>query len=230
MKYHPLRLGVHRDDWSGNPPARSFAKDHELERNKIFERDNYTCQFCGFQAEKYQEIYHKNGFTDDFSDENCLTACTFCHQCFDLVSVAKMHSGVLIWLPEIGQAALHHIVRALYVARFAQGPLSEASKAVLHTLKERRLEAKKRLGSDNPSDLAVVLEDFLNDKQYRRVNNKLKGIRLLPLDRRVINDRGVELNAFPKHLAYWRTKKGGPFTEISTEKWGGMYKEIEKVS
>lgn len=229
MKYHPIKLGIHRQDWSGQGSARSFTNQPELEKAKILERDNHTCQFCGFRAEKYQEIYHKNGYDDDFSDDNCLTACIFCHQCFDLTSVANMTSGVLIWLPEIGQAALHHIMRALYVARFAQGPLSEATKETLQTLKNRRLEAKKRLGSDNPADLSVVLEDFLNDKQYKRVQSKLKGIRLMPLDRRIIQDDHLTYNIFPQILTYWRLN-GGPFTEISPEKWGVMFKELNQAS
>ena len=229
MKYHPLQLGIHRQDWSGESKPRLFTTQPEVEKAKIFERDNHTCQFCGFKSEKYQEIHHKNGDDKDFADNNCLTACIFCHQCFDLKSVATMSSGVLIWLPEIGQAALHHIMRALYIARFAQGPLSTASKSILEILKNRRLEAKKRLGSDNPSDLAVVLEDFLNDKQYKRVQSKLKGVRLMPLDRRIVQDGTLEFNKFPQILAYWRLK-GGPFTDISPEKWGAMFKELDKAS
>lgn len=228
MKYHPIQLAIHRQDWSGQNKSRSYTTQPDIERNKIFERDDHTCQFCGFRSEKYQEIHHKNGCDDDFSDENCLTACVFCHQCFDLNSVADMSSGVLIWLPEIGQAALHHIMRALYIARSAQGPLAQSSKAILNILKNRRLEVKKRLGSDNPADLAVVLEDFLNDKQYKRVQNKLKGIRLMPLDRRMVKDGDVEFNKFLQILAHWRLK-GGPFTEISPEKWGIMLKELNET-
>ena len=229
MKYHPIQLGIPRQDWSGKAKPRHFSNQIDTEKTKILERDNHTCQFCGFRAEKYQEIHHKNGEENDFSDDNCLTACIFCHQCFDLISVTDMNSGVLIWLPEIGQAALHHIMRALYIARFAQGPLSEASKSMLNILKERRLEAKKRLGSDNPSDLAVVLDDFLNARQYKRVQSKLKGIRLMPLDRRIVQDGDLKFNKFPQILAHWRLK-GGPFTEISPEKWGLMFKELDKAS
>ncbi len=228
MKYHPIHIGIHREDWSGANHKRSFNADPKSERKKIFERDNDTCRFCGFQAKKYQKIHHKNGYEDDFSDENCLTACVFCHQCFDLNAVSKMSSGVLIWLPEIGQAALNHIMRALYVARYAQGPLSDASKVILKTLMNRRLEAKKRLGSENPADLAVVLEDYISDRQYPRVKNKLKGIRLMPLDRRNIILNGSPANEFSQILADWRLH-GGPFVEISPDKWGAMVKELNKA-
>ena len=33
-----------------------------------------------------------------------------------------MGSGILIWLPEVGQAELNHLVRAIYVARIGIRP------------------------------------------------------------------------------------------------------------
>jgi hypothetical protein len=48
------------------------------------------------------------------------------------------------------------------VARVTQGPMADAAKAALDTLMSRKDEAKKRLGSDDPSLLARVMSDFMD--------------------------------------------------------------------
>ena len=83
---------------SGSAVSVSDGLTKEL-KEKIFERDQYTCQCCGFVSKKYQEIHFKNNDKTDFSEKNLLTTCIFCHQCFNLETVSEMKSGTLIWLP-----------------------------------------------------------------------------------------------------------------------------------
>src|SRR5687768_558428 len=65
----------------------------------VFERDHYTCKFCGFTALRHQEIVLLSG---DLRDVDAMsTACAFCHQCQDLEAAARQQSGCLVWLPEI---------------------------------------------------------------------------------------------------------------------------------
>ncbi len=219
MALKPLHLGVKRTIWSSkNIEGRIRSSDPETARKKIFERDNHTCQYCGFKSHKYQKIVHKNGFDDDFTPDNCLTACIFCHQCFDLRSVAEMGSGQLIWLPEIGQASLHHIMRALYVARITKGDMGDTARKALKALSERGTEARKRLGTDNPESLAIVMEDFLSHRAYSKATKSINGIRLMPLDKRMIEDDDLEYNQFPQILAYWRSKNG-PFYNKMPDTW-----------
>src|SRR4051812_30002429 len=89
-------------------------------RDKILARDDYTCRFCGFQSRKYQEIVFIGQKDREINPDDFATACSFCHQCFHLEKVARMQSGTVIWLPEIGQALLHHVCRAIYVARISR--------------------------------------------------------------------------------------------------------------
>ncbi|ASQ45269.1 hypothetical protein clem_03555 [Legionella clemsonensis] len=59
-------------------------KAYEL---KVFQRDRYTCQFCGFQAKLFQEVVNLD---HDFTNNrlsNLVTACCFCAQCFFIESV-----------------------------------------------------------------------------------------------------------------------------------------------
>lgn len=192
---------------------------------QIFERDDHTCRACGFQSKKYQEIHHLNSNTADFRVPNLVTACIFCHQCYNLDKVPVMRSGVMIWLPEISQSRLHHIARAIYVARISQGDMADAARKSLDILMGRREEVKKRLGTDDPFTLSMVLRDYLSEKHYYYRAQKLEGIRLFPLDRRIIKEADLEFNQFPQILAYWRSKDG-PFGGKAPTTWVALYKSL----
>ena len=140
-----------------------------------------------------------------------------------------MLSGALIWLPEIPQYRLSHIARAIYVARISQGPASEAAREVLDILMERREEVKKRIHTDDPYILATVLQDYLGPKHYYARKKKLDGIRLFPLDRRIIKEADLEFNQFPQILAYWRSKNG-PFGGKVPQKWISIYQKAIRAA
>ena len=192
---------------------------------RIFERDDYTCQYCGFMSRKYQEINFLNGDKGDLSEKNLVTSCIFCHQCFHLETVNAMKSGVLVWLPEIEQADLNHIARAIYVARISQGPVADAARKSLDALMARREEAKARISTDNPYILAMVLSDYLGPSHYALRDKKLKGIRLFPLGCRQIKEADLEFNQFPQILAYWRSKDG-PFGGKPPQQWVSIYQGL----
>lgn len=218
MKYHRLKLGVVR--------AQSIDKQTEkrLEnvRGEVHERDSNTCRFCGFQSDKYQRISYLDSDPTNLSLKNLMTSCIFCAQCMDLESAATMESGVLIWLPEVGQAALNHIMRSTYISRLTKGPMMEAGDHIVDQLIDRRDDAKRRLGSDDPKVLAAVLKDFLTPKQYAQRVKRLAGLRLFPLDRRMIKDGEMEYNQFPQILAYWRSRRG-PMGGKAPQDWLNDY-------
>ena len=97
-----------------------------------------------------------------------------------------MRSGVLLWLPEISQSDLHHMARAIYVARISQGPIAEAARRALDALMKRREAVRSRIGTDDPYILSTVFKDYLSDNHYMSRSSKIEGIRLFPLDRRII--------------------------------------------
>lgn len=223
----PISLGVERGAKPGAAADTAAAGADEL-RTQAFERDRYVCQCCGFQSHKYQEIHFRNGNPTDMSGDNLATVCIFCHQCFRLDQVSQMRAGVLVWLPELNQATLHHVCRAIYVARITQGPMADAARTALDVLMERREQASARLGTDDPMVLASVLRDFLEDKEYQQRDGKLEGLRLLPLDRRIIKEGDLEFNQFPQILAYWRSKDG-PFGKVMPASWPAMFYETRKT-
>ncbi len=241
MDLHPISLGIARPipkrpggssvsktGRSKVAPAHSDTKGDRLPpelKQKILKRDHYSCKCCGFISKKFQDVLFLDSNIKNRSERNLITTCIFCHQCFNLEKVSDMRSGVLIWLPEIEQHKLHHIARAIYVARISQGPLAEVARNCLDILMKRREEATERIGSDDPYILSTVLKDYLGYKHYHHRDKKLDGIRLFPLDRRIIKEADLEFNQFPQILAYWRSKDG-PFGGKSPPQWISIYSEI----
>ena len=74
------RFQVHDWDWhqhDGRPPASEWATI----RQRIFARDNYTCQYCGerggqLQCDHVHPVAHGGGH----DDENLVTACLSCNR------------------------------------------------------------------------------------------------------------------------------------------------------
>jgi intracellular multiplication protein IcmJ len=182
---------------------------------KIWRRDDHTCQFCGFRAEKYQRVVPGSWCGDE---RDALTACLFCEQCFSLDNHGQTGSGFLIWLPEMTQAQLNHLVRALYIAK-GSPKWAVRAQAALEALNTRRAEAKKRIGTDDPLALGTVMFESTADKFYRQRQVKLEGIRLLPADRALVDiDKQGVIDQFPAILDYWQSLNG-PFGALGVENW-----------
>lgn len=230
MPLLPIVLSVDRSAPSGKGISAS-ASDAEFDAIKTaaLERQNHTCRFCNFRAPKYQEIIFKNGNAKDTSDDNLLCACQFCHQCFHLEQIGAMNSGTLIWLPEIAQADLHHLMRAIYVARRTQGPIADAARSALTSIMARREDAKKRLGTDSPALLAAVMRDLMDIKSYKQRAKKLEGIRLMPLDKRIVIDEDLEFDQFPQILAHWRSRHG-PFGSMLPPTWPQLFRSFQDAA
>lgn len=233
MAMIPIELGIARPHPKGagdrpSPQAQAGKMPPEL-KQRIFERDDYTCRCCGFHAKKYQEIHCLDHNYTNWQEKNLITVCVFCQQCFNIHKASQMRSGLLIWLPEIEQKDLHHIARAIYVARVSQGPVAETARKALDILMNRREEAKKRISTDNPYILSMVLADYLPYKHYQQRVKKLEGIRLFPLDRRFVQEAGLKFNQFPQILAYWRSKDG-PFGDKKPDSWIGLYRQLSHVA
>ncbi len=176
-------------------------------REAVIGRANHICHYCGFRSQKYQQTA---GPYDAVTNSEAHAACIMCAQVMALDTVPAMRSGVLIHLPEMGQAELHVFARIIYVCRISQGKQAELAGASLDKLMERRAKARSLFGTDDPFVLANELAEAGNRAEYDAITNRAREIRLLPLDRRIISEADLEFNQFPQILAYWRSKDG-PF-------------------
>lgn len=227
MSYLRISPGIGSLSDAGHSLSPEVQRAREDEKNEILARDGHACRYCGFQAKKYQEINFIGKKPEAAGRDDYVTACTFCHQCFHLEKIDRMQSGAVIWLPEIGQAALHHICRAIYVARISRGPMADVARDAMEALLARKEEAVHRLGTDSPRILSTVLQDFLEVGEYQQRQGKLKGFRILPLDRRIIKEGDLEFNQFPQILAFWRSKEG-PFGELPPRRWVELFYGVQE--
>lgn len=224
MSLLPLTLGVRRvpraKEAGENGRRKTLsASEWPRLRSQVLARDDYTCQYCGFRSRKFQHVHFKRGEMADPVAKNLTTACIFCEQCHEIESVQNMLSGLLIWLPEMSQVDLHHLCRALYVARVHEDhPYAARAQTVLDQLLARRQEAKRRLGIDDPMMLAIAMTEYLSDEDYAARTERLDGIRLLPLPRRIAFSQRGEYDQFPDILQYWVSKEG-PFGRTKIDAW-----------
>lgn len=220
----PLTLGIARGKTRNRPlsPSQTLPATG---RQAIWERDGHVCAYCGFTSKKYMDVVAVDGNPENHDPNNFRTACQFCAQCFDLEQVVQMKSGFLVWMPEIDQATLNHLARAIYVARVSQGPMADTARRLLDIVMARREEAKARLRTDDPYVLAAVMRDFLNTRTYEARGAKLDGVRLFPLDRRMVREGELEFNQFPQILAFWRSKDG-PFGGRLPAQWLDHYRNL----
>lgn len=175
-------------------------------RRTVQARDANRCRFCGFESWKYQEVVALSGSPWDV--DGTVTACIFCHQVACLDVVPAMRSGVLVWLPEVPQATLHHMARGIYLWRITSGLRSERARRVLDRVMERRAVAAQRLGSDDLHLFIQKLRSLRQGTPDPGFESALSGLRLFPLDRRIRREMDIEFNQFPGILAFWRSRNG----------------------
>lgn len=230
----PLVPSVKATNWRMNDDDRESA-DVEFQhvRMKALERDDRTCQFCGFRAQKYQEVHHVNNDHADNRLGNLVTACSFCHMVQHIGLAGKNKEAVLIWLPEISQDKLHHIVRSiLVVKKWAAGfandrrrppdsiknatEMSQAAQAIEAKLLARTNEAEKLFLTSDPLTMGSILQQIANESPalYEKRVDFLYGLRLMPLGRRASNGKDV----MPDMVDSW-LGVGGPYVGLNPITW-----------
>ena len=203
----PLELDVFNSRARGvYPPTRldHYEADPAVLRS-VFHRDFNRCRYCGFHSNKYQQAVRLGSLRDL---DKLVTACIFCQSCVHLELVESARCGLLVWLPELSQAKLHEFLRQLYIARISQGPVAERARTLVSELRERSHRAKDHLSTSDPSRLAGQM---VSNPDRERWRVELEPIRLMPLDRLIRHEAGLEFNQFPQILAYWRSKDGPYF-------------------
>ena len=179
---HDLQLAVNLSGW------RSFVRRKEdkaflpVER-RVLERDIYTCRFCGFQAQEFQEVVNLDGNYNNNLISNMVTACCFCKQCLFLQAVGldDMSGGQLIYLPEMSQGDLNSFCHVLFCAMGNNTGYQDTSQSIYRSLKFRSqvVESRFGAGTSNPSIMGqIIIEN--KSKAEKKHGNILKDLRLLP--------------------------------------------------
>ena len=186
---------------------RNKDPDFQTTKNKVLNRDRFTCHFCGFQARKYEEVINLDGNYDNNNLDNIVTVCCFCTQCFFLESVGSggYGGGTVIYLPEISQPDLNSFCHVVFCA-IANGTNYKASgQAIYQSLRTRSqaVEEKFGEGTSEPAVLGQLILDHQFNYQDKSCATLLKDLRLLPSQTR-----------FKKQIAEWAASA---LTETATD-------------
>lgn len=224
-----LLLGASRKSWKmssthGTEYDKYYQKKHKSAWDKVWERDKYTCYYCGFHSKKHQEIHHLNDDHDDNSLDNLVTVCPLCHQSFHLDTASTTNGGKIIWLPEFSQQELNYLCRAIFIA------IEEAEQAELEqkdvvgfakiarmleaSLLERTLITEQHIqtGASEPVNFANALIN-MSEEQYAKREQFLGPFKLLHLKTR-----------FPVQTKYW---KNNTFKNVPVETWLNLINKEE---
>lgn len=193
-------ISVKRSVFRSDDPEKDMANSiYKKLRPEILERDNHTCQFCGFRADKFQEVHHIDDDHSNNDPSNLITACALCHANHHIGFSGIKGRGTLIYInPEwkFTQAAINNIVRLLWVSAGSDNKdIALMCSNVLARLQRCKLIAKEAIGTHELS----VVSDFLlqlDDPSYAKRGNVLSGVYVLPLE-----------DGFKQYVDYWKTIK-----------------------
>jgi len=207
MGFLPLAPSAHASAWTTEPDGGGREDLAEL----IFRRDDYRCRFCGHHAPGWQEIFHLDGDHANWSPDNLATACTLCHGAQHLGRPMVEQEFVLIWLPDMSQAALNMVVRHIQLILYAHDEPPDMSEpprcedprpldavAAYSALAAEAQTLEARIHTASPRELGAALLN-LADAPRDRLAGLLGGIRLLHKGRHFRAGRDV----YPQILADW---------------------------
>ncbi|MFA6302732.1 MAG: type IVB secretion system protein IcmJDotN [Legionella sp.] len=177
-----LKLMATPGSWRLYSARKVDERFKEFEK-KVFLRDRYTCQFCGFQARLFQEIVNLDGNYTNNKLSNLVTACCFCSQCFfiESVGVGGYGGGTLIYLPELTQAELNSLCHVLFCAITNDTGYKSSAQNIYRSFKFRSQLVEEKFG-EGTSDPAIfgqlMIDSGVKTEEVR--SQILKNILLLP--------------------------------------------------
>lgn len=165
-------------------------------QQRIFARDNHTCQFCGFQAQEALDVVNADGDFGHNKLSNLVTACPFCSQCFFMESVGlgEFGGGQLIYCPQLSQAQLNALCHVLFFSMANASNFSTEAKNIYRSLKLLSQPIEKELGEgfSNPNIFGCLYIETEAKNKPAFSEQMMKNIRLLP-----------SLSKFTQQLKSW---------------------------
>jgi len=178
-----LKLAANLTGWRLFIRRRS-DKAFEPLAKRIYLRDQYTCQYCGFQAQEFQEIVNIDGNYLNNKIDNMITACCFCVQCSFLQAVGldEMGGGQIIYLPELNQTDLNSFCHVLFVAMGNTTGFQDGAQAVYRSMRFRSQIVENKFGAStsNPAIFGQMILEYQEAHPGESLDQLLRDLRLLP--------------------------------------------------
>ena len=179
MGMYSLALKVKLGNWNifnGRKSDQAFVPI----RDKVWKRDHYTCQFCGFQAQEHQEIVNLDGDYRNNRLNNLVTACVFCAQCGFLEAVGNAYGGgKIIYLPEMSQTELNSFCHVLFCAMTNKTNYMNTAQTAYRNFRLRANAVDEKFG-ENTSEPGIFCQLILNNECQPEKLKLFEDLRLLP--------------------------------------------------
>lgn len=180
---YPLQLSINPEGWRLFMSRKTNKTFQKLQGN-IFERDRYSCQFCGFQAHDYQEVVNLDNNYRHNTLSNMVTACCFCAQCFFIenIGLGDFGGGKLIYLPEMTQVELNSFCHVIFCAMTNGTNYRDTAQSIYRSLKFRMqpIEDKYGVGASNPNVFSQLLIEYEGEEKATVIEKSMESFRLLP--------------------------------------------------
>lgn len=251
-KLLPLVLSAKASNWSERRhDQEELGREFQKAKDKALQRDGYRCRFCGFYSRTDMEVSHLDSDHGNNDISNLAASCFFCHSLDHIGHSGSLKESVLIWLPEISQAQLNHIVRTCVVARFtccdqpitasakpgqkvspiAEGPsILAAADAVMAALSDRAGEAERLVGTSSAKEMGNILQDMAIQRPdlYDQRGERLYGIRLFNLGVKMANGK----NVISDHVKQWISPQdsGAYATGLKADTWKNIMTSVLGIS
>lgn len=213
-------LGVKRDIFRIDDPTSEHAdaKFKEI-REQVLKRDKLTCFYCGFKSNKFQEVHHIDDDHSNNNIRNLVTVCPICHACKHVGFSGVKNKAFLIYYPNMSQVEINYLIKILWFG--FNSKIDENNKEAIE-IKNKCIDlikifdnlkntAEDRLGTSNPSILANEILLKLNDEEYEKRQEKLKGFLLIP-----------RMGAYKKQIEYWQDTV---FKNLPLSTWSDIAKQ-----
>jgi len=180
-------FGVRRPLWRSDDDQRKlWSEDNSKLRTSVWQRDNYTCRFCGFKSARFQELHALDGNPDNCTKDNLITACNLCRQVHHLGACAMNGTGFFVAVQELTQTEINNIARCIYVSELLEDvAVNEKLTSLLAAFQYRGNDTLKEIfGGEVITVLAVAetlaSQQLVSDEEYKNRAEWLAPLRLFP--------------------------------------------------
>ena len=198
----------------------------------ILERDNHTCQFCGFHSHRHLEIHHIDHNHKNFDSSNLITACPLCHQVFHLPTVGTLYGGEMMWMPEVPQEFINIFCINLFFA-MNDRKLQEVANTIYSEFKKRVEFVNNRIGrrsanflpTSDPGVFAEAIISLEGHSDHETIMNNIhNNFRILPNRNRIL----TQLSAWEEERKVSQMHGDDQYFMHVKNKLDKMYKELKE--
>ena len=185
----PNKAGFNLKLQLAGPQWRLFSRRRQDPRfkkyaHRIWARDGYQCQACGYSARNGLEVLNLDGNYARSKPENMITTCLFCAQShfLDAVGHGLPGNGILIYCPSLTQSEINAISHVIAHGLVLGGKYAADAKTQYRSLRLRSQLVEKTLGEgmSDPSRYVRLMIDIVSDSLEAFDQAFQQNIRLLP--------------------------------------------------